>query len=38
VSKSVEVLGGSIQLNLSVEKGTEFIIQIPYKGEQETND
>ncbi|WP_078435120.1 DcuS/MalK family sensor histidine kinase [Metabacillus halosaccharovorans] len=30
VSKSVETLGGSIQLNLSVEKGTEFIIQIPY--------
>ncbi|WP_175640389.1 DcuS/MalK family sensor histidine kinase [Metabacillus schmidteae] len=38
VSKSVETLGGSIQLNLSVEKGTEFIIHIPYKGKEETSD
>ncbi len=38
VNKSVETLGGSIQLNLSVKKATEFIIQIPYKGEEETND
>ncbi len=38
VSKSVETLRGSIQLNLSVDKGTEFIIQIPYKGKGETND
>ena len=38
VSKSVETLGGSIQLNLSVEKGTEFIIQIPYIGKEGTND
>ncbi|MFC0472691.1 DcuS/MalK family sensor histidine kinase [Halalkalibacter kiskunsagensis] len=35
VGKSIETLGGSIQLNLSVEKGTEFIIQVPYKGEEE---
>jgi CitB family two-component system sensor histidine kinase MalK len=38
VSKSVEILGGSIQLNLSIEKGTEFIIQIPYKGEGDIHD
>ncbi|WP_368482998.1 DcuS/MalK family sensor histidine kinase [Bacillus sp. MRMR6] len=38
VSKSVETLGGSIRLNLSVEKGTEFIIQLHYKGKEETND
>ncbi|MGM0874822.1 MAG: DcuS/MalK family sensor histidine kinase [Bacillota bacterium] len=34
VSKSVESLGGSIQLNLSVENGTEFIIQVPYEVEE----
>lgn len=37
VRTSVERLGGSIQLNLSVEKGTEFIIQIPYKAKEDTN-
>ncbi|MBD1382798.1 DcuS/MalK family sensor histidine kinase [Metabacillus arenae] len=31
VNKSIESLGGSIQLNLSNENGTEFIIQIPYE-------
>jgi CitB family two-component system sensor histidine kinase MalK len=35
VSKSVESLGGTIQLNLSVENGTEFIIQVPYEVEEE---
>lgn len=38
VSNCVETLGGSIQLNLSIEKGTEFIVQIPYMGKEETND
>ncbi|USK31188.1 DcuS/MalK family sensor histidine kinase (plasmid) [Bacillus sp. CMF21] len=35
VSKSIESLGGTIQLNLSVENGTEFIIQVPYEVEEE---
>lgn len=34
VSKSVANLGGSIHLNLSIEKGTEFIIQVPYEVEE----
>lgn len=31
VKNSIEQLGGSLQINVRIEKGTEFILHIPYK-------
>jgi len=38
VNKSMEYLEGTLQINLSIKTGAEFIVQVPYKGRESTSD